>query len=71
MRDILEGPWRHVTSEGEHKSLINKGFIPLLIRRSLVLAQVEEPKVKPRPYKPRCYIKHSKGLFIFYLRCVM
>ena len=44
VRDILEGPWRHVTSGGEHKSLITTGFIHLLIRRSLVRAQVEEPK---------------------------
>jgi hypothetical protein len=32
-----------VTSEDGHKSLINNCFIPLLIRRSLVRAQVEEP----------------------------
>ena len=50
-RDNLDEFSRNVTSEGEHKSLINKGFIPLLIRRSLVRAQVEEPNLKPRNRK--------------------
>jgi hypothetical protein len=43
-RDNLGESWRSETSEDEPKSLINKGLIPLLIRRSLVRAQVEEPK---------------------------
>ena len=42
-RDNLGVYQRNLMSEGERKSLINKGFIPLLIRRSLVRAQVEEP----------------------------
>ena len=41
-RDKFADYTRYLTSEGERKSLINKGFIPLLTRCLLARAQVEK-----------------------------
>ena len=45
-RDRVGDLRRNSTSENEHKSLINRSFIPLLIGWSLVRDQVEKPKFK-------------------------